>query len=367
MGFMNIFKSQFIDIVQWEEETPGVLVHRFERHNNEIKNHAKLIVRPGQMAVFVNEGKVADHFGPGTYTLTTANVPILTDLLSLPTNFESWHKAEVYFIKTTEQLNIAWGTPQPVMIRDAEFGPIRLRGFGNFSYRIGQSDGLLERFVGARSDFTAKELEAQITAKVVSELSDSLGELKIPALDLAANYNEIGERVKVNLNVAVASVGLEIMSFTVANINLPDTVAEAIDRRGSIGVMGGMGQYMQAQTADAIRDAANNTGNAGAMMGMMMAGQLGGMGQNVMAQSMAQQPQQVPPPPPPLPTYYVAVNGQQQGPYGIQQLQAMAANGTLTQGTFVWTAGMASWQAAGAVPALTVLFGAVPPPPPPMM
>jgi len=384
MGFMNIFKGQFIDIVQWEEETPGVLVHRFERHNNEIKNNAKLIVRPGQMAVFVNEGQIADHFEPGTYVLSTANVPILTSLLSLPTNFESWHKAEVYFVKTTEQLDIKWGTPQPVMMRDMDFGVVRLRANGNYSYRIGTTNGLLERFVGSRDEFTADELQGQISAKVVSEFSDSLGELKIPALDLAASYNEIGDRVKLNLNKVVEQLGLEVMSFTVTNITLPDAVNEAMDRRGSIGIMGGMNQYMQAQAADAMRDAANNTGNAGTMMGMMIGGQLGGLNQGMMNQGMMnQQPQyqqqyqqpvpppqqqapQMPPPPPPMPSYYVAINGGQQGPFNMQQLQGMVSNGTLTPGTFVWTAGMASWQAASTVAALGVLFGAVPPPPPPM-
>lgn len=362
MGLMDIFRGQFIDIVEWADETPGVLVHRFERHNNEIKNNAKLVVRPGQKAVFVNEGVVADHFGPGTYTLSTANMPILTTLLSLPTGFVSWHKAEVYFIKTTEQLDRKWGTPQPVMMRDPDFGSVRLRAFGNYSYRIGESNDMISRFVGARAEYRAEEFENQIRLKVVSELSDALGELKIPALDLAAQYNEIGQLVCSNLNRSLATLGIELLTFTVGNINLPDKVNEAIDSRGEVGAMGGMDMYRQKQAADAMRDAARNPGGgAGTVMGMMLGGQMAGMAGQTYAQPPAQ-PMQAPPPLPPQITFYVAVNGQQQGPYPLATLQGMVGNGSLTRDTLVWSAGMPGWQAAGTVQALSGLFGAVPPP-----
>ncbi len=189
MGIMNFIKNQLIDIVEWPEETPGVLVHRFERAGNEIKRGAKLVVRPGQSAVFVNEGQIADKFEPGTYSLETKNLPILTTILSLPYGFNSWHKAEVYFIKRTEQLDRKWGTAQPITMRDADFGPLRIRAFGNYSYRVGMTDNMLQRFVGAKSEFKAEELEKQIQLKSVSEFTDTLGELQIPALDLAAQYN----------------------------------------------------------------------------------------------------------------------------------------------------------------------------------
>ena len=158
MGLFSGFKNQFIDIIEWAEETPGVLVHRFDRFDNEIKYGAKLIVRPGQKAVFVNEGQIAHVFGPGTHTLETKNIPILRTLLSLPYNFESPFKAEVYFIKTTEQLDRKWGTPSPVMLRDADFGIVRLRARGNYSYVVGDDKTMLSRFVGARAEFKADEL-----------------------------------------------------------------------------------------------------------------------------------------------------------------------------------------------------------------
>lgn len=372
MGIMNFIKNQLIDIVEWPEETPGVLVHRFERAGNEIKRGAKLVVRPGQSAVFVNEGQIADKFEPGTYSLETKNLPILTTILSLPYGFNSWHKAEVYFIKRTEQLDRKWGTAQPITMRDADFGPLRIRAFGNYSYRVGMTDNMLQRFVGAKSEFKAEELEKQIQLKSVSEFTDTLGELQIPALDLAAQYNEIGERVKQNLQPVMNDMGLELLTFTVGNISLPEEVNAAIDKRGAIGALGGMQSYQQMKAADALGDMAKNQGTGGTMMGMMLGGNLGAFAGQQFQQ--AQQPQyqqppqqqMAPPPPPPAaPLFYVAVNGQQQGPFNIQQLQGMIPGGGFGPNSLVWTAGMSGWAAASTVAALSGLFGPVPPPPPP--
>ena len=373
MGIMNFIKNQLIDIVEWPEETPGVLVHRFERAGNEIKRGAKLVVRPGQSAVFVNEGQIADKFEPGTYSLETKNLPILTTILSLPYGFNSWHKAEVYFIKRTEQLDRKWGTAQPITMRDADFGPLRIRAFGNYSYRVGMTDNMLQRFVGAKSEFKAEELEKQIQLKSVSEFTDTLGELQIPALDLAAQYNEIGERVKQNLQPVMNDMGLELLTFTVGNISLPEEVNAAIDKRGAIGALGGMQSYQQMKAADALGDMAKNQGTGGTMMGMMLGGNLGAFAGQQFQQSQQpqyQQPSQQqmapPPPPPAAPLFYVAVNGQQQGPFNIQQLQGMIHGGGFGPNSLVWTAGMSGWQAASTVAALSALFGPVPPPPPPI-
>ncbi len=373
MGIMNFIKNQLIDVVEWPEETPGVLVHRFERAGNEIKRGAKLIVRPGQSAVFVNEGQIADKFEPGTYTLETKNLPILTTLLMLPYGFNSWHKAEVYFIKRTEQLDRKWGTAQPITMRDADFDKVRIRAFGNYSYRVGMTDNMLQRFVGAKSEFKAEELEKQIQLKAISEFSDSLGELRIPALDLASKYNEIGERVMQNLQPVMNNMGLELMTFTVGNISLPEDVNAAIDKAGAIGALGGMQGYQQMKAADALGDMAKNQGTGGTMMGMMLGGNLGAFAgqqfqqqQQYQQQQYQQQQQQMapPPPPPPAPMFYVATNGQQQGPFTVQQLQGMIAQGTFGPASMVWTTGMSGWAAANTVAALSTLFGPVPPPPP---
>ncbi len=312
MGFFNTFKNQFIDIIQWEEETPGVLVHRFERYDNEIKYGAKLIVRPGQKAVFVSEGRIADTFEPGTHTLETKNIPILRTLLSLPYNFESPFKAEVYFIKTTEQLDRKWGTPSPIMMRDADFGTVRLRARGNYSYVVGEDEDMLSRFVGSRDNFLAEELEDQVRAQLVSSFSDCLGEHKIAALDLAAKYDEIGKFMFEKLQSNFAALGLVLKSFTVENISLPEEVQQAMDQRASMGALGNLNNFAQYQAANALRDAAQNEGGTGNMMGMMMGGQMAGALSNSLNQP---QPAAAPPPIPGSSKFFVAINGQQSGPF----------------------------------------------------
>lgn len=357
MGLFNLFKGQFIDVIEWDDEDPAILVHRFDRHNHEIKIKAKLIVRPGQTAVFVSEGRIADHFGPGTHTLETRNIPILTSILSLPYNFESPFKAEVYFIRRTDQLDRKWGTPTPVMMRDADFGIVRLRARGNYSYRVGTKNDLISRFVGARSEFRAADLEEQIKVKVISSLSDALGERKIPALDLASMYHEIGDAVRGHLAADFEALGLELIAFTVENISLPDEVNAAMDKRAGLGALSGvMNAYTQMQAADAMRAAADNPGGAGNMMGMMMGAQLAGAVGGVVGGTAAV------PPPVPAAGYFVAVDGRQSGPFDIEQLKAQAAAGALLRSTLVWRQGMSGWQEAGVVPELSPVFAAAPPP-----
>ena len=177
MGLFSFIKSELIDIVEWPEETPGILVHRFNRHDNEIKRGAKLIVRPGQTAVFVNEGKIADRFEPGTYTLETANLPILTTLLSLPYGFNSWHKAEVYFIKRTEQLDRRWGTQQPIMMRDLDFGILRIRAF-ELLLQIGPPIKCWSALVGTPDEFQAEDIETSYAPRFVRAVRYHLADLK---------------------------------------------------------------------------------------------------------------------------------------------------------------------------------------------
>jgi membrane protease subunit (stomatin/prohibitin family) len=364
MGLFSSFKNQFIDIVEYPDENPEVLVHRFQRHDNEIKMGAKLIVRPGQRAVFVNEGQIADAFEPGTYTITTKNMPIITTLLSLPYGFESPFKAEVYFIRTTEQLDRKWGTPQPVMMRDADFGIVRFRAFGNFSYKVGITKEMISRFVGARDDFYADNLEDQIRVKLISSFSDCLGELKIAALDLAAKYDEISEAMTNKLQDLFNGLGLDLLSFAVANISLPEEVQKAMDERASMGALGNLNNYSQYQAANALRDAAQNDSGAGNMMGMMVGGQLAGGVAGALNQQ--QQPAAAAPPPVPAQAQFFAVlNGQQSGPFSIDQLKAQISAGTITRETMVWKEGMSGWAAADTQPEIASLFGAVPPPVPP--
>ncbi len=293
MGFFSRLKAEFIDIIEWEHENPGVLVHRFDRFNNEIKMNAKLIVRPGQRAVFVNEGEIADVFEPGTHTLSTQNMPILATLKGWKYGFESPFKAEVYFIKTTEQLDRKWGTPNPVMMRDSDFGVVRLRARGNYAYKIEISHEMISRFVGSRDELTADDIEGQVKTRVISSFSDCIGELKIPALDLAAQYDEIGEATSGKLDAIFGELGLSLLSFTIENITLPEEVEKAMDQRASMGAIGNMNQFAQYQSAQAVREMASNPNSGGGnMMGMMMGAQMAGGVGNALVQ---EQPQQAAP------------------------------------------------------------------------
>ena len=293
MGLLDKIRSEFIDIIEWTEQDAGTLAQRFERHDHEIKMNAKLVVRPGQRAVFVNEGEIADVFEPGTHTLETKNMPILATLKGWKYGFDSPFKAEVYFINTTELLDRKWGTPSPVMMRDADFGVVRLRARGNFSYKVGISAEMISRFVGSQSSFSAESMESQLRVKIVSSFSDCIGESKIPALDLLSQYDEISAGMKNKLDELFGGLGLELLSFVLENVSVPEEVQTAMDQRASMGALGNMNQFAQFQAANALRDAAGNEGGmAGNMMGMMVGGQIaGGMG-NVLHQDQpaAQQP-----------------------------------------------------------------------------
>jgi membrane protease subunit (stomatin/prohibitin family) len=277
MGFFESLRAEFIDIIEWENQDGNILVHRFERHDNEIKNGAQLIVRPGQRAVFVNEGKIADSFGPGKHRLETKNLPILATLKGWKYGFDSPFKAEVYFINATELLDRKWGTPSPVMMRDADFGAVRLRARGNYSYRVGLTEDMISRFVGSRDEFSVDNIEGQLRTRIISSFSDSLGELKIPALDIVAQYDEISAAMQKKLAGIFEDLGLNLLSFTLENVSVPEAVQKALDERASMGAVGDLNNYAKFQAANAMRDAAaNDSGMAGGMMGMMVGGQLGG-------------------------------------------------------------------------------------------
>ncbi len=284
MGLFDKLRGELIDIVEWRQQEPGILVHRFERYDHEIKMGAQLTVRPGQRAVFVNEGQVADVFEPGRHRLETENLPILATLKGWKYGFHSPFKAEVYFLNTTEQLDRKWGTATPVILRDADFGMVRLRARGNFSYKLSGDRELIARLVGAREAYRADDIEGQLRAKSVSSFTDALGELKVPMLDLQAQYDEIGAAMKAKLVVFFENLGLELLGFVLENITVPEEVEKAMDQRASMGAVGNLNQFSQYQAAQALRDAADNPGMAGNMMGMMVGGQLAsGLG-NVLKQ-----------------------------------------------------------------------------------
>ncbi|MBI3831928.1 MAG: SPFH domain-containing protein [Planctomycetes bacterium] len=361
MGLWDSIKHQLIDIVQWLDETNDTMVFRFERYANEIKYGAKLVVRESQNAVFVNEGKIGDVFKPGTYTLTTQNLPILSTLLGWKYGFESPFKAEVYFVNTKRFTDLKWGTKNPIMLRDAEFGPLRLRAFGTYALRVKDPAQLIREIAGTNGRFTVEEITEQIRNMIVSRFADALGESKIAALDLAANYSELGDFLSKKIQPDFDPYGIEVLNLMVENISLPPEVEKVLDQRTSMGVIGNLQAYTQFQTANAIPDAAKNPGGLAAAgvglgLGIGMAGQV--------APAMAPNPgaSAAPPPLPQTSSFFVGVGGQQAGPYDMQTLQQQVLSGRLTKESLVWKNGMPQWTAAGQVPELANLFNNAPPP-----
>lgn len=366
MGLWDkVVAHQLIDIIQWVDETRDTMVWRFPRYENEIKNGAKLIVRESQVAALVAGGKLADVYQPGTYTLSTPNMPVLSDLMGWKYGFESPFKAEVYFVSSKTFTDRKWGTKNPIMLRDSEFGMVRLRAFGTFSVRISDAATFLRQLAGTNSAFSLEELDQQLRDMVTARFSDVLGSSKIPALDLAGNYGQIAQYVSTRIEPDFQAYGLQIVNLYVENISLPPEVEAAMDKRTSMGVIGNMAAYTQFQTANAIPDAAQNPGGmagigAGMAMGVNMA--------NAMSQGLHDQQTVAPAGPPPLQkkaSYYIAINDQQAGPFEVSALNDKVAAGSLRRETLVWTTGMPQWTAAGSIPELASLFKDAPPPLPP--
>ncbi|MBK9214843.1 MAG: SPFH domain-containing protein [Chloracidobacterium sp.] len=276
--------NQFIEVIEWLDDSQDTLVYRFPVAGQEIKNGAQLIVRESQTAVFVFEGQVADVFTPGKYEIDGGNTPILSKLGAWKYGFNSPFKSEVYFVNTKQFTDMKWGTSNPVMMRDNDFGIVRLRAFGAYSLRVTDPSGFIKEIAGTNAHFQTEDIDGQLKRAIVTEFSDALGELKIPALDLAAQYKEIGEKIRAVINGDFNSWGLEVTKFFVENISLPPEVEEAMDKRAAMGALGNVDQYMKFQAADALRDAAQNEGGgaglgaglgAGFAVGNQMAGAFG--------------------------------------------------------------------------------------------
>lgn len=278
MGFIkNIVTSQLIDVIEWTDGSANTMVHKYDMNGKEIMMGAQLTVRESQNAVFVNEGQLADVFGPGRYELSTQNMPVLTALKAWKFGFNSPFKSDVYFVNTKQFMDRKWGTANPVMMRDAEFGMIRIRAFGSYSFRVKDAAAFMKECFGTASLFTVEGVEGQIKSIVVSGLSDAIAQSKIPALDLAANYTELSDYVLQTLNPKVEKLGLTLCQFVIENISLPEEVEKSIDKRTSMGVVGDLNKYTQFQAAEAMREAANNPGGMAGMGVGMGAGM--GMGQ----------------------------------------------------------------------------------------
>lgn len=364
----KVFK-EFIDIIEWTDSSSDTMVWRFPRYQAEIKNGAQLTVRETQLAVLVNEGQFADVFQPGRYELTTQNMPILTTLKGWKYGFNSPFKVDVYFVNTKEFLNQRWGTSNPIMMRDPEFGPIRLRAFGSFNIRI-QSDPIpfIRKVLGTNEHFTTEGIREQLRNFVITKFSDYLGESKIAALDLAANLNEFSQSLFEKLCTDFADYGLDLTKFLIENISLPESVEQALDRRTSMGVIGNMNAYTQMQFANSLEKGAVHGGSpAGDAMGMGMGFAMASQMANQVSQGLSASPSgqatgAMPPPVPEAVLYHVALDGKPKGPFSKEELIRMHEAGSLSPDSLVWTAGMSDWASASSIPALNELFGATPPP-----
>lgn len=379
MSFWKKVTGQFIDVIEWTDTTSNTMVWKFPRYDNEIKNGAQLIVRESQAAVFLHEGELGDVFGPGRVQLSTNNIPILTTLKSWKYAFDAPFKCDVYFVNTKQFTDQKWGTQNPLMLRDPEFGPIRLRGFGTYAFRVTDPGAFIRQIAGTNPLFETDDISSQLRNILVSRFANALGECKLAALDLVSNYNELGAKLTDFMQPEFAEYGLTLTKFLVENISLPEEVEKALDARSKMGILGNLNAYTQMKTADAIGDMANNPGTGGGMMGMIGGMNMGGVMAGAMNAGQQQMhPQQPAAPaapaagaaPPPLPAqvaYFAAIGGQQVGPLGMDALRQRAAQGEVSRETLVWAQGMANWTAAGQVPELAGLFTAPPPMPPPPM
>lgn len=289
MGLMDFIKKQFIDVIQWTEDEQGTLAWRFPMAGMEIQYGASLTVRESQLAVFVNEGKIADVFGPGMYQLTTQTIPVLTYLKNWDKLFESPFKSDVYFFSTRQQVDQRWGTPQPITIRDKDFGAVRLRAFGNYSYRIADPRAFHTKISGTREVYTVAELDGQLRGLILQHISDAIAESGVPFLDLAANQIEFAAALQKELGPAFEAIGLALEVMTVQNLSLPEELQKVLDQRIGMGMVGGdMGKFMQYQTGQAIPEMAKAAGQGGGIAGDAM-----GLGAGIaMGQVLAQNLQQ---------------------------------------------------------------------------
>ena len=280
MGLMDKIRGEFIDIIEWTDDSSDTMVFRFERHDNEIKNGAKLVVRESQTAVFISQGRLADVFTPGMYELETKNLPILSTLLGWKYGFHSPFKAEVYFVNTRHFTDLKWGTKNPFMLRDPEFGPIRLRAFGTYAIRVKEPGVFVRDIAGTDGRFTTDQITDQLRNMIVTRFTDLIGSSRIPVLDLASNYDELSEFVAERIRPEFLEYGIEITKMLVENVSVPRAVEEALDKRASMGVVGNLDSYTKYQAATALEEAAKNPGGLagggmGLGMGFAMAGQLG--------------------------------------------------------------------------------------------
>lgn len=371
MAIFEMLRAELIDIIEWVDDSQHSLVWRFPRYRNQIKYAAQLIVRPGQSAVFVHQGRVADVFGPGQYRLETKNLPILSTLMGWYHGFDSPFKAEIYFVSTRQLTDLKWGTANPVPMRDPDFGPVRIRAFGTYTLKAVNPAKLLSELVGTDGVYEAEEISALLRSIISMAFADVVSNSGIGVLDLAQSYGSLSETLRREVVSKIDDeFGLEIPQLYIVNVSVPEEVERALDARASMKAIGDMGAFQAYQFGNAIPDAAVNpaggiaAAGAGLGMGLAMTNAMGGLGTAMGQPGAAGNPAAATPPMLAPVVWHIAEAGAPVGPFtGAQLAQAIAA-GRVGRDTLVWSPGMSEWQAAAQVPSLLGAFATQPPPVP---
>ncbi|MCA5005768.1 SPFH domain-containing protein [Sphingobacterium bovistauri] len=373
MSLFDKLRNEFVDIIEWIDDSQDIIVWKFPRYQNEIKMGAQLTVREGQAAIFLNEGTIADVFMAGRYELSTQNMPIMTTLRGWKYGFNSPFKADVFFVSLRQFTNQKWGTRNPIMLRDAEFGPIRLRAFGNYAFSIKEPVVFLKEIAATNPDFSVDQINEQLRNLAVSRGMDAIAESKIPVLDLASNYDEVSQIIQGKITPEFNEIGLNLNKFLIENISLPEEVEKMLDKRSGMGIVGDLGAFAQFQAANSMEKAAENPNGGGIMgagmgagLGMGMMGQMGNVFQERKFEGNQQQ-QGITNLPPPLPnqdqkSYFYVAQGQQQGPVSYEQVKSLVNTGSIQKDTLVWFAGLEAWEKASDNQDVSALFANTPPP-----
>lgn len=366
MGILDKITGEFIDIIEWQDSSNDTLVWRFPRYQNEIKMGAKLTVRESQVAVFMNEGRIADVYSPGMYTLETQNMPVMSTLRGWKYGFNSPFKADVYFVSTRQFTDQKWGTKNPIVVDDPRFGMLELRAFGTYAFRVDDASLFLKEIAGTDGQFSTEDIGGQLRSLIVTKFSDAVGEGNLPVEKFAANLEELSALSQEKLNGDLAAYGLKLSRFLVENVSMPEDIKKEIFEYSRLGKID-LQKLAQFKAAKSIELAAENPGGtaglgvgmgAGVAMGNLVAGSFGA--------GLGTAPAAVPPPLPAAAVqFFVALNGKQEGPFPLEELTRQIASGLIQRDALVWKQGMAAWGEAQAVAELQAAFGAVPPPLPP--
>jgi membrane protease subunit (stomatin/prohibitin family) len=368
--------ARVFDIIEYMDEGQDEIVHRFpERGSGDFRIGSQLIVRESQAAVFFRDGKALDTFGPGRHTITTANIPLVVDLVGKAFSGQTPFKAEVYFVTVRELTDMKWGTPQPITIQDPILRMARVTGYGTYAIQITDPQLFVSKIVGTQNLYRTRDIQAFFRSIILTKMMDLIGEMGKSIIQMAAFVEELAAGVRAKAAEDFAARGVSLNSFYVESISPTEETAKAIDAASAMGAIGDMNAYMQYQGAQAMRDAAQNQGAAGSGVGLGAGVGLGSAMGQMLGQSVQQGQQQqqqagggqqaAPPPLPQASSYYVAVGGQQQGPYDMGTIQQMVQSGKISRDTLVWKNGMANWSKAGDVNEVNNLFGQAPPPLPP--